>query len=347
MATSKDSTTNSDSLHPRLQKVLASGGLGSRRDCEELIREGRVEVDREIVTELGTRVDPDTQTIRVDGVPLKLQRLRYFAVHKPTGVLSTSNDPSRRLRVIDLVDSRDRVFTIGRLDKESSGLILVTNDGELANRMTHPRYGVEKVYQVTVVGTPDREVIQKLRRGLVLAEGPVRPESVTVKKRLKQSTVLEIVLTEGKNREIRRMLARVDHKVVRLHRIAVGPIRLGQLPKGAHRELSRDEVRKLRTLVEDGLGRAGKKSRATKKSKPRRSSPAAAKGRPGSTPRKSARTKEAAGKQSSVAKSRGNKSSRKIASADALPKMGAVLGGDPTSKPASGHGKSKTQRKKR
>lgn len=340
MATSKASSSDSDSLHPRLQKVLASGGLGSRRDCEELIREGRVEVDREVVTELGTRVDPESQSIRVDGVPLKVQRRRYFAVHKPTGVLSTSNDPSRRMRVIDLVDSRDRVFTIGRLDKESSGLILVTNDGELANRMTHPRYGVQKVYQVTVVGSPGQEVIQKLRRGLVLAEGPVRPESVTVKKRLKQSTVLEIVLTEGKNREIRRMLARVDHKVVRLHRIAVGPIRLGQLPKGAHRELTREEVRKLRALVE-GAGRVGKKTRTKKKSKARRSATSAT--GPNSTRKKTASKKGKA----ATAKSRSKKSSLKTASADGMPKMGAVLGGDPEAKSSSSRGKSKTPRRKR
>ena len=129
----------------RLQKVLAAGGIGSRRQCEELIVEGRVEVDREVVTQLGTCVDPDSQTIKVDGVVLKIRRRKYFAVHKPGGVVSTSRDPSGRTRVIDLVDSRERVFSIGRLDKESSGLILVTNDGELANRLTHPRYQVQKL----------------------------------------------------------------------------------------------------------------------------------------------------------------------------------------------------------
>lgn len=230
----------------RLQKVLAAGGLGSRRQCEELIQEGRVEVDRKVVTELGTRVDPSTQTIRVDGVSLKVQRKQYFAVHKPTGVVSTSKDQWRRARVIDLVSSKDRVFTIGRLDKESSGLILVTNDGDLANRLTHPRYKVPKTYHVTVAGQPSHDVIQKLRRGIVLSDGPVRPDSVVVKKRIKQSTLLEIVLSEGRNREIRRMLARVDHKVLKLHRVAIGPIRLGMLPKAAHRALSHDEVKKLK-----------------------------------------------------------------------------------------------------
>jgi 23S rRNA pseudouridine2605 synthase len=232
--------------HPqRLQKVLAAAGLGSRRKCEEFIVQGRVEVDRQIVTELGKKVDPHTQAIRVDGVPLKRSKRRYFAIHKPRGFVSTANDPSGRARVIDLIDSRERVFTIGRLDKESSGLILATNDGELANRLAHPRYQVEKTYHVTVAGSPGWDIIGKLRQGIVLSDGATKPKSVTIKKKLKQSTVLEIVLTEGHNREIRRMLARVGHKVLKLHRISIGPVRLGMLPVGAHRELTKDELARL------------------------------------------------------------------------------------------------------
>ena len=148
----------------RLQKVLAAAGLGSRRQCEELIAAGRVEVDRGIVTEMGTRVDPAEQQIRVDGVPLAISKRQYFAVNKPVGVVCTNRDPSGRPRVVDLVPIRDaRLFTIGRLDISSDGLILVTNDGELANRLTHPRYGVAKTYRVTVAGRPDRDVIEKLR----------------------------------------------------------------------------------------------------------------------------------------------------------------------------------------
>lgn len=238
--------SNDNDPRERLQKVLAACGIGSRRQCEELILEGRVDVDREVITQLGTRVDPESQQIRVDGVPLKKRRRKYFAVHKPPGVVSTSYDQSGRTRVIDLVESTDRVFTIGRLDKESSGLILVTSDGELANQLTHPRYQVPKTYHVTVAGTPSMEVLQKLKRGVVLSDGRVRPDAIKIKKRLKQSSILEIVLTEGRNREIRRMLARFDHKVLNLHRLAIGPIRLGELPKSAHRELTREEVRKLR-----------------------------------------------------------------------------------------------------
>jgi len=230
----------------RLQKVLAAAGLGSRRQCEELITTGRVEIDRKVVTELGTRVDSARQEVRVDGTPLKKPKLVYYAVNKPSGVVSTNRDPSGRPRVIDLIPSdQERLFAIGRLDLYSEGLILVTNDGELANRLTHPRYGVSKTYRVTVAGTPTREVLDQLRHGIHLAEGLARAEHISIKSRHKESTVLEMVLREGKNREIRRILARVGHKVLRLTRIAVGPVRLGDLPSGAIRRLAREEVKAL------------------------------------------------------------------------------------------------------
>jgi 23S rRNA pseudouridine2605 synthase len=231
----------------RLQKVLAAAGLGSRRRCEELITAGRVEVDRQVVTQLGVCVDPMKQAIRVDGVALPKTRLEYYAVNKPSGVLSTSRDPSGRVRVIDLVEAKNvRLFTIGRLDLHSEGLILVTNDGELANRLTHPRYGVRKTYRVVVAGSPAREVLAKLQAGVHLAEGFARAERVDVKSHHKESTVLEMVLREGKNREIRRLLARVGHKVLRLTRTAVGPVRLGTLPTGAVRRLTPEEIKSLR-----------------------------------------------------------------------------------------------------
>jgi 23S rRNA pseudouridine2605 synthase len=227
----------------RLQKVLASAGLGSRRQCEELITTGRVEVDRKIVTELGVRVDPSQHEIRVDGQMLPRPKLHYYAVHKPPGILSTNRDPSGRPRVIDLLpESHLRLFAVGRLDLNSEGLILVTNDGELANRLTHPRYGVCKTYRVQVAGRPDNGVLLKLRRGVHLAEGKARVENVRIQSHHKESTILEMVLREGQNREIRRILARLGHKVLRLIRTAVGPIRLGDLPSGASRSLSREEV---------------------------------------------------------------------------------------------------------
>ena len=226
---------------------MAAAGLGSRRQCEELITTGRVEIDRHVVTELGTRVDPLKQQVRVDGVPLARPKLIYYAVNKPVGILSTNRDPSGRPRVIDLVPSKDvRLFTIGRLDLHSEGLILVTNDGELANRLTHPRYGVRKTYRVVVAGRPERDVLKKLLQGVHLAEGAARAERVETKSSHKDSTVLELVLREGKNREIRRILARVGHKVLRLTRVAVGPVRLGTLPSGGYRRLSTEEVTALR-----------------------------------------------------------------------------------------------------
>jgi 23S rRNA pseudouridine2605 synthase len=230
--------------------VLAFAGLGSRRQCEELITTGRVEIDRKVVTELGSRVDAATQEIRVDGQALPRTKLFYYAVNKPIGVVCTNSDPAGRPRVIDMIPGNDaRLFTIGRLDLSSDGLILVTNDGELANLLTHPRYGVEKTYRVLVAGRPELEILMKLRRGVHLAEGVARAERVEVKSHHKESSTLEIVLREGKNREIRRIFAQVGHKVMKLTRIAVGPIRLGEMPAGAVRKLSKEEVASLRNIT--------------------------------------------------------------------------------------------------
>jgi 23S rRNA pseudouridine2605 synthase len=230
----------------RLQKALAAAGLGSRRKCEELIREGRVEVDGRTVTELGTRVDPRTQQIRVDGQPVRRpKRSLYFAINKPVGVLSTSNDPSGRPRVIDLAPTHERLFTIGRLDKSSGGLILVTNDGRLTDLLTHPRYGVEKTYLAEVAGVPTREELEKLQRGVHLAEGYAHAKRINVRRAHRHSATLEIVLDEGRNREVRRLLARIGHKVMKLTRIAIGPLRLANLQPGESRPLSRDEVEEL------------------------------------------------------------------------------------------------------
>jgi 23S rRNA pseudouridine2605 synthase len=233
----------------RLQKILAAAGLGSRRQCEDLILSGRVEVDRRVQVELGTKANAREQEIRVDGVPLPSPRLVYFLVNKPPGVVSTNSDPSGRPRVVDLVAYEGRLFTVGRLDMSSEGLILVTNDGELANGLTHPRYGIEKTYQVEVAGSLERRQLEKLRHGVHLAEGFARVVSVKVVRQYKQSTLLEIVLNEGRNREIRRVLARVGHKVERLKRVAIGPLRMADLPLGHVRALERDEVRRLKQAV--------------------------------------------------------------------------------------------------
>jgi 23S rRNA pseudouridine2605 synthase len=243
-----------------LQKVLASAGIASRRECEQLILEGRVEVDRRVVTELGTRVDLQQQEVRVDGEALPRPKLVYFAVNKPEGVVSTSRDPSGRPRVTDLLPpNTPRVYCVGRLDITSEGLILMTNDGELANGLTHPRHGVEKIYHVQVAGQVERDVLGQLHRGIHLAEGVAHAKHVHIKSRRKKSTILEMVLDEGRNREIRRLLARIGHKVQRLKRVAVGPVRLGELPTGAVRPLTAKEVHALRQAVARGRTPSGER----------------------------------------------------------------------------------------
>lgn len=229
----------------RLQKVLAAAGVASRRDCEELITQGRVEIDGRIVSELGIRVDVARSIIKVDGVALARPKLVYYAVNKPAGVLCTNDDPDGRERVIDLVPSKDRLFTIGRLDQYSEGLIIVTNDGELANKLAHPRYEVPKEYIVEVAGHLTAEDIRKLLKGVHLAEGVAKVEKLYIRHRRQGSMTLDMVLREGKNREIRRVLARLGHKVMKLKRVAIGPLRLAKMPLGSHRRLTVGEVRDL------------------------------------------------------------------------------------------------------
>jgi 23S rRNA pseudouridine2605 synthase len=234
----------------RINKVLAAAGLGSRRDVEELIVQGRVEVDGETVTNLATRVDPKVSKIVVDGTQLKRQQLVYYALNKPKGILSTNNDPSGRPRVIDFVPARHRVFSVGRLDRYSEGLMLLTNDGDIAQRLAHPRFRVQKTYFVVVAGLLTLEELAKLKKGVYLAEGMARIDGARIRKARKTYTELEILLSEGKNREIRRILARAGHKVLLLRRIAIGPLRLAELPVGAVRELTPHEVKALYVSTE-------------------------------------------------------------------------------------------------
>ena len=233
----------------RLNQFLAAAGIGSRRQCDDLIRAGRVAVDGEVVTDLSRRVAPN-QTVTVDGRPVQAQRHVYWLVNKPKGYLSTNYDPRGRPRVIDLLlHVPERVFVVGRLDEESEGLMLLTNDGELAHRLTHPRFGVEKTYQVQVAGAPSDDDLRQLRKGMHLSVGRVRARRVRRLGRRGNSTYLEIVLTEGKNREIRRMLARLGHKVMHLRRVAIGPIRLGRLKRGKSRPLTRKELARLKQHI--------------------------------------------------------------------------------------------------
>lgn len=235
----------------RLQKVLASAGLGSRRACEELISAGRVEVDGRIVTELGTRVDPITAIVRVDGQRVvTAPETRVMVLNKPRGVVSTMSDERGRPCVGDLVeDIPERLFHVGRLDAETSGLLVVTNDGELANRLAHPKHGVEKTYVATVNGDLTREAERALRTGVELEDGPAVCDAVRVRARSRGRTQVEVVLHEGRNRIVRRMFDAVGFPVIDLVRTAFGPLHIGGMKVGALRDLTPGEVRALYTAV--------------------------------------------------------------------------------------------------
>ncbi len=321
----------------RLQRALASAGYGSRRQCELLIVEGRIIVDGQTVSELGVSVDLSSQKVFVDGTPLKPRRLVYYALNKPVGVVTTNVDPEGRPRVIDLVPPDERVFPVGRLDRSSEGLILLTNDGDLAQRLAHPKFEIRKVYRVTVAGKIEAETLRQMERGIYIAEGMVRVEGAKILKTRGRATELEITLKEGKNREIRRILARLGHKVQQLKRIAIGPLRLGEMPSGAYRKLGFEEIKKLKAVAspkakQDAAAESGddpaprRTKTGVKKSYKKRE-------RAGAGPRT---TKSAApGKRSATGTSVGTKSRRPPAKPRAaidLPteskRTGAVIGAD-------------------
>ena len=233
----------------RLQKVLARAGIASRRACEEIIRAGRVTVNGEVAA-LGTRVDADSDEVTIDGVPVPLSTdLVYLALHTPTDVLTSARDTRGRKTVMDLVPSEPRVFPVGRLDKDTSGLLLLTNDGGFANRITHPRYEVPKTYVAEVDGKVTRDVTTLLGLGVDLEDGPARAESVEVRARRGGRAVIEVVVREGRNRLVRRMLAAVGLDVRSLVRTAIGPLVLGRLKAGEWRSLDRPEVLDLERAV--------------------------------------------------------------------------------------------------
>lgn len=239
--------TTPDPVEPRerLQKVLARAGLGSRRACEDLIRQGRVTVNGRAAA-LGDRVDPRTDRVEVDGsrVPLDPE-LRYLVLHKPRGVVTTANDPQGRPDVSRYYPEGVRVFPVGRLDRDTEGLLVLTNDGELANRLLHPRYGVEREYLAEVAGRPTERALSALRRGVELEDGPARAAAVRRVGGAGERGAVRLVMTEGRKREVRRMLEAVGLPVRRLVRVRFGPIRLGRLGAGEVRELDPAEIREL------------------------------------------------------------------------------------------------------
>jgi len=231
----------------RLQKVLAQAGLGSRRSCEEMIAAGRVTVDGHRVTELGVRIDPKKSAVHVDGMRVQLdESLVYIALNKPLGVLSAMSDAQGRDCIGDLVTGREeRLFHVGRLDIDSEGLILLTNDGELANRLSHPRYEVPKVYLAEIEGQVPRDLGKRLREGIELDDGPARVDNFKVVDARPGKALVEVTLHDGRNRIVRRLLEAAGHPVVQLVRTQVGPLKLGDLRTGRTRVLGKPEVASL------------------------------------------------------------------------------------------------------
>ena len=228
----------------RLQKILAEAGFGSRRKCEELILKGKVEVDGMPVKLLGARFDPAVNKILCDGNPVKVENKSYFIVNKPRGYICTNSDELGRPRVIDLINNIDqRLYTVGRLDADSEGLIIVTNDGFIANKLSHPRYGIEKTYFVEISGSISNESLDFVKKGVWLAGGKLSGVKIRDLRRSNKKSCFDMTLHEGKNREIRRMLAKVGHKVRLLRRTSIGPIRLDtRLRVGKYKKIEKEKI---------------------------------------------------------------------------------------------------------
>ncbi|WP_127585326.1 pseudouridine synthase [Paenibacillus koleovorans] len=236
----------------RLQKVLAHAGVASRRKCEEYITAGRVQVNEITITELGAKVDPLADVITVDGKPIKQQTLVYYVLNKPKGVITSITDPEGRQTVADYTKSiAERVYPVGRLDYDSEGLLLLTNDGELANLLTHPKHHVPKTYQVTVEGTPHGTLMDKLRNGIKLEDGMTAPAEVEYQdvNPERKEAVITITIYEGRNRQVRRMFDAIHFPVQRLKRIQFGSLQLDGLPRGKTRKLTPAQVKELRDSV--------------------------------------------------------------------------------------------------
>lgn len=228
----------------RLAKFLAHGGIASRRKAEEIVRDGKVTVNGEVVTDPARDVS-ESDEVCVDGELVGAEAREVWAVNKPAGVVSTAKEPGGRRAVVELVDSGARLYPVGRLDADSTGLLLLTNDGELANRLMHPRYEVAKAYEVELRRPPSEGELRRLAGGVELEDGLTAPAEV----RRRGKRGIEVVLREGRKRQVRRMAEAVGNEVVALRRVRIGPIALGDLPEGSARRLSPDELAKLRSPV--------------------------------------------------------------------------------------------------
>ncbi|MFD2168834.1 pseudouridine synthase [Tumebacillus lipolyticus] len=229
----------------RLQKVLAQAGVASRRKCEEIITAGQVKVNGVVVTELGTKVDPTRDRIEVNGVPIGAEEKIYIMLNKPIGVVSTASDPQGRKTVVDIVGAKERIYPVGRLDLDTSGLLLMTNDGDLANAMMHPRHEIEKTYRAWVKGVVSGERAKQLASGVELEDGQTAPAKVRIMERGADESLIEVTIHEGRNRQVRRMLEAIGHPVKSLHRMQVAFLKLGRLRYGEMRNLTPLEVERL------------------------------------------------------------------------------------------------------
>ncbi len=238
-------------MQERLQKVIAHAGIVSRREAERFITEGRVAVNGSIVTQLGTKVDPTRDKINVDGRLVKsFPGKVYVLMNKPAGYVSTLKDPQERPVVTDLLDRiNTRVFPVGRLDYDAEGVLLLTNDGELAHRLQHPRYGISRTYEVKVKDVPANSQLSSLRKGVRLEDGITLPAKAKFLKKTTKNCWLKITLYEGKNRQVKRMCAAIGHPVLKIKRVSLGSLGLGNVSRGKYRHLTQDEVKELYALV--------------------------------------------------------------------------------------------------
>lgn len=250
-------TLNSTNEQVRLQKALAAAGVASRRACEDLIVQGQVKVNGRLVQELGTRIDIERDKVTVRGVPVVFDTGRvYLALNKPKGVISTMADEEGRPDLSEFVLDYDRVFNVGRLDGETTGLILLTNDGDLANKLSHPKFGVEKTYIAKIVGIADETLLHKLNSGFELEDGFIKADRAKIIDASKGHSLIEIVLHSGRNRIVRRMFEHIGYPVVDLVRKQFGPIHLGGLKLGHVRQLSKLEIGALLKFAEGAKARA-------------------------------------------------------------------------------------------
>lgn len=233
-------------MEERLQKILAKAGIASRRSAELLIRDGRIRINGQVVVEMGCKADPAHDRITCDGKPITCEKKVYVLLNKPAGYVTTLSDPQGRPVVSDLIaDIPLRLFPVGRLDLDTEGALLMTNDGELGNTILHPRFEVKKTYEALVIGSPSRDTIKRLEEGIELDGFRTRPATIRVLKRRKDQTLVEIIIHEGKKRQVRKMFQAVNHRVLHLKRTAYGKLGLGSLPLGKYRVLTPDDLKKI------------------------------------------------------------------------------------------------------